>query len=249
MLLVACLSIAAIVVVPTVLLMRARSAKRRAAVGVVVIDGREVQLPSAVWAVASSGAADQVGTFLVETRFKEAQEVAGGLTRLVENLSADEQSAIATNIERLQRARAERQLWNAQTERIAGAASVGALDGLLLSLGENPEWFSSAFDTIGDHLDLSHTIVGTLAHSSLHAARHLMPGATTSLVDHVDHVVGPTIDHATDAVADSVGHGIAAIADSHIPVFTIGRAVYRAQAATDAGLEAGRVRTWRWTRE
>ncbi len=69
-----------------------------------------------------------------------------------------------------------------------------------------------------------------------------MPEATTSLVDHVDHVLGPTIDHATDAVADTVGHGIAAIADSHIPIFTIGRAVYRAKAATDAGLEAGRVR-------
>ena len=91
MLLVVALSIAAIVTVPMVLFVRAQRAKRRAAASVVVIDGREIELQTAVWAVASSGAVAQVGGYLVDTRFKEAQQVADGLSHLVENLSADEQ--------------------------------------------------------------------------------------------------------------------------------------------------------------
>ena len=205
------------------------------------IDGTSVELASAVWAIASNGTADRVADVLTRTRAKTVQSIADELSDVITDLPPARRAAIVEHQQRLDRARADRQLWSAQTEVISGAAAAGALDGLVLALGENPDWVAEHVTQLMAHVDLSHLVAGGLLGHLGRAAASVAPDLTSSLVDHLDQALAPTIDHGADALGDTLLHGITAVADTHLPLFTLARAVRRAKVASDAGLEQSRV--------
>lgn len=224
-----------------VICVRVSRARNEEAHATVAIDGRPVELASAVWAAASNGAEGPVTDFLTRTRAKTAQGTADGVSAVIAALPASQRAAITDHQQVLARARADRQLWAAQTDVVAGAAAAGALDGVVIALGENPDWVAHHVSQLMSHVDLSQLLSGELVHHAARGAAQLAPDLTSSLVDHLDHALAPMIDHAADAVGDALLGGVTAVADAHLPLFTLARSLRRAKVASDAGLEQSRV--------
>lgn len=235
---VALICIAVVAVGGAMLYLRASSRRAKAmsaALEPVVFRGTVVPLDQAIWAVASVGDASAVGARLAGLRAFSPQAVADELDTFVAAYSPADVQAVEAKVKQILHAEREIRAWEVQSEALETAFAAGLLDVAILTIGANEDWVNVITEQIE-----SLPVDALLAHGLLSQT-----GLTTVLPDHLDGLaVGAlqtVLEPVGDGLADLAAGGIGSVLDSGVPFVTVGRALYKANQASAAGLDNGRV--------
>lgn len=156
----------------------------------VTVDGRELGLHAALWALAGHGGAEQVGRVLLESDATTAQDLWAEAVAAVEAREPREVQASTRHRSLDRQATVERAVWRAHTRLVRSATTAGVVERAVVTLDAEPEWVQQIL------ADLDPAVVDTVDTRTLLGLVEQLLGAQLASV--------PETDALTDALADSV---------------------------------------------
>lgn len=231
--------IAALLVVSVPLIcLSSRARARREVQGVVQVGTTEYTLPALVWSLWNFGDPHALAKALSSRGTHSLTGVRDALTTLLQTIPPEQSTAIAALADESERAHSDYLLWQAQREGLSAALGVGAADAFILALGENADWASSILDSITENTEIAEAVLGAVVPK---LGRAFFRELTPDLYEAFLEKAAPVLLDSVEAAGDATLEGAALIADTHLPLATIGFALYRAKQASEAGLEGERV--------
>ena len=215
---------------------------RAAALVPISVGSWEVPLPHAVWGLCAVGGTEFVTDTLSRSKARTAADLHKDVEDAISGLPEKDRFRLEQRAAEIERRQAERVAWQTHADMTSAAAGIGALDGMLLVLGQNSEWLASAVSATPIHDGMAAGLQGLLEHKlSLPLIEEVAPEAAASISAWLGDYVAEPIVSGVVSLGDGAAEVLGGAADVGIPIATTLLAVKKAVSSSNAGLESGRV--------